>query len=101
MVFLPVAEAELDEPTRARFVVEGGLCIGCGLCHERAPDNLEIDDAEMCARVIKQPTSKAEEEACTTASEYCPTGDLRPVAPKGSQAIPRSPAPGTLEPSAR
>ncbi len=64
---------------RTQFLIEGGLCIGCGLCHERVPDNLEMDEAEMYARVTKQPTSDAEEAGCMAASEYCPTGGLRPV----------------------
>ncbi len=34
----------------------------------------------MYAHVVKQPTNDAEEEACGEASEYCPTGGLRPVA---------------------
>ncbi|MFQ5698617.1 MAG: ferredoxin [Myxococcota bacterium] len=63
---------------RSKFSVDSDLCIGCGLCQERAPENLEIPDGEWSARVFKQPADADEEEACREASEYCPTGGLRP-----------------------
>ncbi len=61
---------------RPLFDVDRDLCIGCGLCHERAPDNLELPLGEVVARVKKQPIDDAEEKACVEAAEYCPTGAL-------------------------
>ena len=58
------------------FDVDRELCIGCCLCHERAPDNLEVPLGEMVSRVKKQPIDDAEEKACVEAAEYCPTGAL-------------------------
>ncbi len=51
-------------------------CIGCGLCSERAPENLEIPTGASTARVFKQPETTAEEEACLEASDFCPMGGL-------------------------
>ena len=51
-------------------------CIGCGLCSERAPENLEIPTGTSMARVFKQPETFDEEQACIEASEYCPMGGL-------------------------
>ena len=59
-----------------RFSVDEDLCIGCGLCRERAPRNIEIPSGASVARVTRQPTSAAEETACMEAAEYCPTGGL-------------------------
>lgn len=58
-------------------------CIGCRLCSERAPENLEIPEGSTLARVFKQPTTPAEEEACLEASEYCPMGGLQRRAAAG------------------
>lgn len=52
-------------------------CIGCRLCSERAPENLEIPEGSSLARVFKQPETPEEEEACLEASEYCPMGGLQ------------------------
>lgn len=52
-------------------------CIGCRLCVERAPENLEIPDGASVARVFHQPTNAEEEEACRDAAEYCPMGALQ------------------------
>ena len=57
-------------------VVEQERCIGCGLCSERAPENLEMADDTRTAKVIKQPETPEEEQACLDASEYCPMGGL-------------------------
>ncbi len=59
-----------------RFEVVEEDCIGCGLCSERAPENLEIPAGAYTARVFKQPETSAEEEACLEASDYCPMGGL-------------------------
>jgi ferredoxin len=67
---------------RVHFSVDQLLCIGCGLCHERAPENLDIDDGEHVARVYQQPRDDEEEEACHEAAEYCPTGGLTAQEPE-------------------
>lgn len=59
-----------------RFEVVADDCTGCGLCSERAPDNLDIPAGSSTAAVFKQPETPMEEEACLEASEYCPTGGL-------------------------
>ncbi|MEE9279676.1 MAG: ferredoxin [Myxococcota bacterium] len=66
--------------SRAKFEVDEDHCIGCGLCEERAPENMEVPATLMHARVAKQPTTAEEEEACVEAAEYCPTMGLRRVA---------------------
>ncbi len=60
-----------------RFEVVEEDCIGCGLCSERAPENLEIPADSSTARVFKQPETSEEEEACLEARDYCPMGGLR------------------------
>ncbi len=60
-----------------RFEVVDEDCIGCRLCEERAPENLEVPSGASTARVIKQPETPEEEEACIEASEFCPLGGLR------------------------
>ena len=59
-----------------RFGVDGEICIGCGLCHERAPENFEVPEGEFCSRVTRQPVDTAEEEACLEAEDYCPAGGI-------------------------
>jgi ferredoxin len=58
------------------FEVVAEDCIGCGLCSERAPENLEIPTGALTARVFKQPETATEEEACLEASDFCPMGGL-------------------------
>ncbi len=60
-----------------QFEIDEDDCIGCGLCSERAPENLETPTGSMVAQVFKQPETPVEEEACLEAAEYCPTGGLR------------------------
>lgn len=59
-----------------QFEVVEDDCIGCGLCSNRAPENLEIPTGTSLAQVFKQPETSEEEEACLEASEYCPMGGL-------------------------
>ncbi len=59
-----------------RFEVIEEDCIGCGLCSDRAPDNLEIPAGSSTAQVFKQPETSAEEQACLEACDYCPMGGL-------------------------
>jgi ferredoxin len=56
--------------------IDEALCTGCGLCEERAPENLEMVDDEAYARVIKQPAGESETTDCIEAADYCPTGGL-------------------------
>ncbi|MBM4335501.1 MAG: ferredoxin [Deltaproteobacteria bacterium] len=72
---IPRARQE-ESAVYARFHVEERLCIGCGLCRERAPDNLETPADTSVARVVRQPESPDEEAACHEAAEYCPTGGI-------------------------
>ena len=72
----------MDEraPILAFFDVEEGLCMGCGLCEFRAPENLELPAGEWVARVVRQPIDEEELSACIEAADYCPTGGLHRVA---------------------
>jgi ferredoxin len=56
--------------------IDEDLCTACGLCEERAPDNITTDDGGAVAQVIKQPVGETETESCTEAVDYCPTGGL-------------------------
>ena len=80
-----------------RFEVVEEDCIGCGLCSERAPENLEIPTGTFTARVFKQPETPAEEEACLEARDYCPMGglhaDAADAAPAPASAGGTRPAP--------
>ena len=67
-----------------RLEVDEDLCTGCGLCEERAPDNLVTDEDEAIAQVIKQPVGAVETESCIEAVDYCPTGGLT-AAPSSAQ----------------
>ena len=60
----------------ARFGVDGPLCIGCGLCHERAAENFDMPEGEFSSTVTSQPISAVEQDACTEAEKYCPTGGI-------------------------
>lgn len=74
---------EQDAETN-HYAIEDESCIACGLCHERAPRNIEMDEREMVARVVRQPAEPEEEEACREAADYCPTGGLAAVPPEPS-----------------
>jgi ferredoxin len=63
-----------------RFEVVEADCIGCGLCSERAPENLEIPAGASTAQVFKQPETSAEEQDCLEAGDYCPMGALQGAA---------------------
>lgn len=72
---IPSAE-QVGSGAYARFHVEEKLCIGCGLCRERAPDNMDTPADTSVARVVRQPESPDEQAACFEAAEYCPTGGI-------------------------
>lgn len=80
------------------FEIDEDDCIGCSLCSERAPENMDVPAGAMVAKVVKQPETQAEEEACVEAAEYCPTGGLRVRAASAAPAS--SPAEGTRPPLA-
>ncbi|MCP5055477.1 MAG: ferredoxin [bacterium] len=85
---------------RRRFEVVEEECIGCALCSERAPENLEIPAGTSIARVFKQPQTPAEEEACAEASDYCPIGGLQANAADSPSAdSSQGDAQGTLIPA--
>jgi ferredoxin len=65
--------------------VDEDLCTGCGLCEERAPENMAMNDDGFAARVIKQPASESESESCKEAVEYCPMGGLMETEPGESE----------------
>ena len=69
---------------RARFSVDADDCIGCGLCDDRAPNNVEVSFDEAVACVYRQPKTDAEEISCFEAADYCPTGGLRAEVSEGS-----------------
>jgi ferredoxin len=62
---------------RARFVVDADECIGCCLCQDRAPNNIEVSPDDLFACIFQQPDNDADEAACLEAAETCPTGGLR------------------------
>ena len=68
----------------AQFEVLEDDCIGCGLCKERAPENMEEIEGESLARVFSQPANAEQEEACLEAAEFCPIGALSVVLPPES-----------------
>lgn len=74
---------ELDAETD-QYAIDDESCIACGLCRERAPRNIAMDEEEMVARVVRQPADPEEQEACREAAEYCPTGGLAAVLPEPS-----------------
>lgn len=56
--------------------IDESHCTKCGLCEERAPENMEMVTDEPYARVIKQPVGETETNDCIEAVDYCPTGGL-------------------------
>jgi ferredoxin len=87
-----------------RFEVVDEDCTGCGLCPERAPENLEIPAGTGIARVFKQPENAEEEQACLEAADFCPMGGLlggvadSPAADSAGDAPPTSIPVGDLTP---
>lgn len=69
------------------FEVVEDECIGCRLCVERAPGNLEIPDGSAAARVFRQPSTPEEEAACHEAAEYCPIGALKRSAARNGHSV--------------
>ena len=76
----------------ARFEVLEEDCIGCNLCQERAPENMEMVAEAAVARVAAQPANEDEERACMEAAEYCPIGALAVVSPESSDEDPQAAA---------
>ncbi len=73
------SQLRLERTEMSRFRVDARLCIGCGLCEERAPGNLEVPAGGDAAQVIRQPASEAELIAVGQAADYCPSGALARV----------------------
>ncbi len=72
-------QLRLERAEMSRFCVDARLCIGCGLCEERAPGNVEVPAGVDAAQVIRQPASEAELIAVGQAADYCPSGALARV----------------------
>ncbi len=79
-----------------RFDVIDEDCIRCGLCAERAPENLSMPTASPAAEVFKQPENAEEEEACLDASDYCPMGGLLS---SNADSPPDEESPGDAQPT--
>jgi ferredoxin len=47
-------------------------CIGCGMCHEIAPEYFIIDEDDGIAYVSAQPTTEEGEGLCDEALNSCP-----------------------------
>ena len=73
------SQLRLDRVEMSRFCVDPRLCIGCGLCEERAPGNLVVPACVDAAQVIRQPANEAELIAVGQAADYCPSGALTRV----------------------
>ncbi len=67
--------SDVDEKS-IQLEIDESHCTKCGLCEERAPENMEMAGDEPYARVIKQPVGDAETANCIEAVDYCPTGGL-------------------------
>ena len=73
------SQLRLERVEMSRFCVDARLCIGCGLCEERAPGNLVVPADVDAAQLIRQPASEAELLAVGQAADYCPSGALARV----------------------
>ena len=69
----------LERVQLTQFCVDSRLCIGCGLCEERAPGNLEVPAGADSAHVFQQPADEFELITVGEAADYCPTGALARV----------------------
>ena len=76
----------------SRFEVMEDDCIGCALCRERAPANMDVVAEKAVARVVAQPSDQDEERACIEAAEYCPVGALSVLAPSSIDEYPTAAA---------
>jgi len=70
------AAGRLEAARYGRFGIDEELCIGCGLCRERAPENMDTLPGSSVAVVVRQPASSHEDAACRDAADYCPTGGI-------------------------
>ena len=58
-----------------KFYVDSS-CIGCNVCLEEAPGNLDFDEYTDKAYVFKQPKNEDELKACKSAMAACPVGSI-------------------------
>lgn len=56
---------------QGKYYVDGA-CIGCGMCHEIAPDYFKVDEAEGTAYVFQQPSTDDAGASCAEAMSSCP-----------------------------
>jgi ferredoxin len=68
--------AERSSTMPYHFEVVEAVCGGCGLCVERASENIAMSNGSGFAQVVKQPENGEQEDACLEASDYCPSGGL-------------------------
>jgi ferredoxin len=47
-------------------------CIACDACVNEAPKNFQMNDSEGHSKVVRQPETPEEEEACKAAKAACP-----------------------------
>ncbi|MDR2720700.1 MAG: ferredoxin [Puniceicoccales bacterium] len=59
----------------SRFHVDSEKCIDCDLCRDIAPDFFARDDNGY-SKIIKQPISEDEVEACIEAMDSCPVSAI-------------------------
>ncbi|MDR1255619.1 MAG: ferredoxin [Puniceicoccales bacterium] len=64
-------ENELGQNVAGRFYVDTDKCIDCDLCRDIAPAFFARDD-DGYSKIIKQPASADEVEACIEAMDSCP-----------------------------
>ena len=70
----------LKRKRRARRVyvsIDEAFCTACGLCEERAPENIELPAGAEASRIIQQPKNEEQTKACVEAANFCPTGGLQ------------------------
>lgn len=62
---------KLEKNITGQYYVDSE-CIGCGMCHEVAPEYFMLDDANGTAYVGKQPADDSAKSQCEEALTSCP-----------------------------
>ncbi|MGO8747953.1 MAG: ferredoxin [Thermoguttaceae bacterium] len=55
-----------------KTIVDGELCLGCGVCEATCPDVFQMGDANNKATVKLDPVPPALQESCREAAHSCP-----------------------------
>jgi ferredoxin len=66
---------EQGQGGEGRFRVDSEKCIDCDLCRDIAPEFFARDD-DGYSKIIKQPISEDEVEACIEAMDSCPVSAI-------------------------